>query len=176
MNARYYDSEIGRFITQDTYRGEKNDAGTWHLYAYCANDPINYVDPSGHSRIKNALKSGVSKVKNTIKKINFFIPSWIISGGVEAALVIFPVMKTIKKGMKSVAIAFSCMGYSTRKKLVKKICYKVAELTAKILILSETKVYNAILAFTGFSIGGLIADMIDPMDGKKDKGYRVKFN
>ncbi len=44
MNARYYDSEIGRFITQDTYRGEKNDAGTWHLYAYCANDPINYVD------------------------------------------------------------------------------------------------------------------------------------
>lgn len=25
-----------------------NEPGQWHLYAYCANNPINYVDPSGH--------------------------------------------------------------------------------------------------------------------------------
>ena len=48
LNARYYDPEIGRFISQDSYRGELNDPGQWHLYAYCANNPINYVDPSGH--------------------------------------------------------------------------------------------------------------------------------
>ncbi len=24
------------------------EPGTWHLYAYCANNPVNYVDPSGH--------------------------------------------------------------------------------------------------------------------------------
>ena len=48
LNARYYDPAIGRFISQDTYRGEMNDPGQWHLYAYCANNPINYVDPSGH--------------------------------------------------------------------------------------------------------------------------------
>ena len=58
MNARYYDSEIGRFISQDTYRGEKNDAGTWHLYAYCANDPINYVDPSGHVAVAATVAIG----------------------------------------------------------------------------------------------------------------------
>ena len=48
MNARYYDPEDGRFISQDSFRGEVNDPGQWHLYAYCSNNPINYVDPSGH--------------------------------------------------------------------------------------------------------------------------------
>ncbi|RHJ89598.1 hypothetical protein DW099_03225 [Emergencia timonensis] len=34
----------GRFITRDSYRGERENADTWHLYAYCAYTPINYVD------------------------------------------------------------------------------------------------------------------------------------
>ena len=50
LNARFYDPATGRFISQDTYRGERDDTGTWHLYAYCANDPVNYVDPSGHKK------------------------------------------------------------------------------------------------------------------------------
>lgn len=48
LNARYYDPENGRFLTEDTYRGELNDPDTLHLYVYCKNNPINYVDPSGH--------------------------------------------------------------------------------------------------------------------------------
>jgi len=55
LNARYYDPEKGRFLTQDTYRGEQTEPSTWHLYVYCANNPINYVDPSGHAAI--VLKS-----------------------------------------------------------------------------------------------------------------------
>ena len=48
LNARYYNPEDARFITQDTYRGEINEPSSLHLYAYCDNNPINYVDPSGH--------------------------------------------------------------------------------------------------------------------------------
>ena len=48
-NARFYDPENARFLTQDTYRGEADQPDTLHLYAYCKNNPINYVDPSGHS-------------------------------------------------------------------------------------------------------------------------------
>ena len=42
------DPDNARFLTQDTYRGEADQPDTLHLYAYCANNPINYVDPSGH--------------------------------------------------------------------------------------------------------------------------------
>ena len=48
LNARYYDPEDGRFVTEDSYRGETNEPDTQNLYVYCANNPVNYVDPSGH--------------------------------------------------------------------------------------------------------------------------------
>ena len=56
LNARYYDPENGRFLTEDTYRGELNDPDTLHLYAYCKNNPVNYVDPSGHSVVSIGIK------------------------------------------------------------------------------------------------------------------------
>jgi len=46
--ARYYNPEIGRFISKDTYEGEINDPRTLNLYGYVANNPLRYVDPSGH--------------------------------------------------------------------------------------------------------------------------------
>ena len=51
LNARYYNPEDGRFITQDTERGDKKDPTSLVLYQYCASNPINYMDPSGHWKI-----------------------------------------------------------------------------------------------------------------------------
>ena len=48
LNARHYDPSIARFTSVDTYRGETEEPLSLHLYAYCANNPINFVDPSGH--------------------------------------------------------------------------------------------------------------------------------
>ena len=63
-NARFYNPEDGRFITQDTYRGESKEPDTLHLYAYCANNPVNYVDPSGHIFIKRIVLFGYKITKN----------------------------------------------------------------------------------------------------------------
>ena len=70
LNARYYDPETASFISQDSYRGETNDAGQWNLYAYCAGDPINATDPSGHLKIE--LPRWVPK---WIKKATKLIPN-----------------------------------------------------------------------------------------------------
>ena len=46
---RYYDPEIGRFISPDTvdYLDPESTHGL-NLYAYCNNNPVMYYDPTGH--------------------------------------------------------------------------------------------------------------------------------
>ena len=44
LRARYYNPVVGRFLQEDTYRGDG-----LNLYAYCANNPVMYYDPSGHA-------------------------------------------------------------------------------------------------------------------------------
>jgi len=47
MHARYYDPEAGRFIMKDPVEGSLGNPITQNSYIYCANDPINKIDPAG---------------------------------------------------------------------------------------------------------------------------------
>ncbi|MFA5144020.1 MAG: toxin TcdB middle/N-terminal domain-containing protein [Candidatus Omnitrophota bacterium] len=46
--ARYYDPEFGRFIQPDTIIQAPFDPQSLNRYSYCRNNPINYIDPTGH--------------------------------------------------------------------------------------------------------------------------------
>ncbi len=47
LRARFYNPVIGRFLNEDTYYGDG-----LNLYTYCQNNPVYYIDPSGHKVCK----------------------------------------------------------------------------------------------------------------------------
>ena len=47
FGARYYDPDIGRFITADPVLGSLSNPGSLNRWAYCLNDPVNRVDLNG---------------------------------------------------------------------------------------------------------------------------------
>ena len=51
--ARYYDPSIGRFITEDSYPGEITNPQTQNLYIYVVNNPLRYIDPTGHKYVEH---------------------------------------------------------------------------------------------------------------------------
>lgn len=53
LRARYYDPTIGRFITRDSYEGDISNPLTINLYTYCRNNPLIFVDPSGHMEVED---------------------------------------------------------------------------------------------------------------------------
>lgn len=48
LQTRYYDPETGRFISQDSVEyADPESINGLNLYAYCGNNPVMYVDPTG---------------------------------------------------------------------------------------------------------------------------------
>ena len=63
LRARFYNPVIGRFTQEDTYRGDG-----LNLYAYCANNPVYYVDPLG--QYKDGLDAATRRnIRNYIDSI-----------------------------------------------------------------------------------------------------------
>jgi RHS repeat-associated protein len=71
--ARYYDAEIGRFVSEDSYKGEKGEILSHNLYIYGYNNPNRYLDFSGHN-----VKDFIRGMADTLDDNNFFgFVKWI---------------------------------------------------------------------------------------------------
>ena len=47
LRARYFEQNLGRFLSRDAFSGSKYDPSTLHKYLYTPSDPVNHTDPSG---------------------------------------------------------------------------------------------------------------------------------
>ncbi len=61
LRARYYAPDTGRFTQAGTYHGDG-----LNLYVYAGNNPVKYVDPSGHCSKNNGVGSGSKAIDDLI--------------------------------------------------------------------------------------------------------------
>ncbi len=76
MGVRYYQSDVGRWLTRDEYLGSQEQPQTKNRYVYVENNPLTKVDPSGYMSIPKALsyarKGDILAIVN--KKTKAMIP------------------------------------------------------------------------------------------------------
>lgn len=67
-NARYYDPEIGRFISADATVPGPSTPQSLNRYSYCVNNPLKLVDPSGLDYLLVGESNSTEDEMNTWKK------------------------------------------------------------------------------------------------------------
>jgi RHS repeat-associated protein len=58
FDSRYFSSSQGRFTSPDSYGGRLVNPQTLNLYSYVKNNPLKYVDPTGHDSENPQRKKG----------------------------------------------------------------------------------------------------------------------
>lgn len=68
LKTRYYNPDIGRFISPDCYISTGQGMLGYNMYVYCNNNPINYIDVSGTMLGLNMLSGITNTLAKTIAK------------------------------------------------------------------------------------------------------------
>ena len=84
LKSRYYNPELGRFISADVYLSTGQGVLGHNAYAYCLNNPVNLYDQNGN---------WPQWIKNTVK--------WV------AKNIVKPVVKTVQRLLTKVDLTYS---------------------------------------------------------------------
>jgi hypothetical protein len=98
MGDRWYDAQLGRWISADTIVPEPGNPQSLNRYSYVYNNPLKFVDPSGHSGYppgcehsqqcmdwwdKASLVGFVGKDWNVEQKTQVIEGAWAVAQGFE---------------------------------------------------------------------------------------------
>lgn len=153
LKARYYSPELGRFLTEDTFRGFNGNPKSLNLYAYCEGSPLTLTDPSGHAPLYKVYVGW-----NGTKTVYAYFRSNVISL-VNGLTVYRIVLRGRYEGAYSIAYALKKTYYSlysrsfavTQKSMALEIIgHVVPDLLAKIIGVSSS---NALIKAAMKAIG-----------------------
>ena len=153
--ARYYDAGIGRFVSEDSYRGEHGDPASLNLYVYGMNSPLKYTDPSGNMNyftqtddlIKGAIKGMGSWLWDIIKSpiVLITIIKQLVCGELTVKQVLEQGLDYLVKDVKYVAKHLNV--FKPWKKYSNQTVYEMGYHTGRVICL----VVSAILAGKGIA-------------------------
>ena len=177
--ARYYDAESGRFVSEDSYRGEQDNPASLNLFIYGLNNSIKYTDPSGNmnyfTQTDDFLKGIVSGVGAWIKdiiqspKALITIVKQLISGELS-------VNKLIKAGLEGmvedvVYIAKHKSVFNPFKKVSNSEVKEIGKHTGKLIadVASAVIAGKLVSSFSKSKVGQKIIKKLKMKKGKKTK-------
>lgn len=111
FNARWYDQELGRFITEDP----GNDPNNPNLYVYGANNPLIRIDPTGlfWEEFKNAIftcygwktDAQIEEFKEQVARAEEAIPGfkydYALGGRLENQIQLYSYMQGVEEAIKN---------------------------------------------------------------------------
>ncbi|MFX0559923.1 RHS repeat-associated core domain-containing protein [Tepidibacillus infernus] len=74
-SARWYSPNYGRFITEDTFFGWIDEPLSLNRYSYVMNNPVNFIDPTGHQ-----AEAGAGGVNGSTGNTNTTTVDLIVNG------------------------------------------------------------------------------------------------
>ncbi|OGW83658.1 MAG: hypothetical protein A2987_04765 [Omnitrophica bacterium RIFCSPLOWO2_01_FULL_45_10] len=164
--ARYYDPEIGRFITADPTIQRPYDPQDLNRYSYCRNNPINYTDPSGLSWWKKAWRAIKKPLLAAVIVIIAVAVPYILAG--TNVLEAFSMTATLVAGSSSAASAV-VLGTGEGRQLIERVG---KEVFVDILGMSPKRAYRWSSIFmniiTSFAFEWAFASLIsNPISAEK---------
>ena len=110
LQSRYYNPTWGRFISADNYINSNGDLIGFNMFAYCSNNPVMFVDPTGKSiTLTGIIIIGGIIVSMAIGGIGAGV-STAVSGGSPGEIAVNSVIGAVTAGSIATVLAFGAAG------------------------------------------------------------------
>ena len=82
LQSRYYNPEWGRFINADNDGGKVGELLSHNVFAYCMNNPVNMIDPTGNRGFFNWLEQAVLEAS-----VFIYVTTQVFCEGIKDSIV-----------------------------------------------------------------------------------------